>query len=544
MRRGGVMDYWAKAPQVRGQMVLFASRLDEVIGAEHSVRFLDEILSRLDWSEWETGYDLKRGQPPIHPRVLASVLLYGLLTRIRSSRALEEALSVRLDFRWLVEGRSIDHTTLSTFRKKHPEALKNLFVQIGLVARELGLVTLSQLAFDGTQMRANSRRSGTRKVEDLVEARAALAAKYAALEAKAAAQDTADDDAERLVGQANGDRLDAATIAKQLGKIQRQMAAFDAALVEIERVKAAGETVPKHIPLTDPEARVTPNKDGGFAPNYTPLATVDVASGMIVACDVIAMTDEEHHLVSQVAAVQANFGLEQPPSEVLADTRSLTGANLHALEQRGVTLFAPSKSPDPATNPARRADLSQPVPEDQRDKLPSKTTKHKNGTQTTQLTKDAFVYDAANDCYWCPNSQCLKPRTTSTEQRVSGPQTCTRYAAQATACADCPLRAKCLSAKADHREISRYQHDDLIEAHAQRMATPAAKQKYAARKHRGERPFAQVKHHFGARQFLLRGLNKVRLEWTWLMNAFNLRTLMTLMQPRPGPTPETIIAAP
>ena len=99
-------------------------------------RMLDEILARIDWSPWEAGYDRTRGQPPIHPRVLAGVILYGLLTRIRSSRVLEEALSVRLDFRWLAEGRSIDHTTLSTFRKQHPEALKNLFVQIGLVARE------------------------------------------------------------------------------------------------------------------------------------------------------------------------------------------------------------------------------------------------------------------------------------------------------------------------------------------------------------------------------------------------------------------------
>ncbi len=62
------------------------------------------------------------------------------------------------------------------------------------------------------------------------------------------------------------------------------MSAIDGALAEIERVKAAGETVPKHIPLTDPQARVTPNKDGGFAPSFTPLATVDVASGMIEAC--------------------------------------------------------------------------------------------------------------------------------------------------------------------------------------------------------------------------------------------------------------------
>ena len=137
------------------------------------------------------GYDLTKGQPPIHPRVLASVLLYGLLTRIRSSRGLEEALSVQLNFRWLVEGRTIDHTTLSTFRKQHPEALKDLFIQIGLVARELKHVTLEQLAFEGTRMRANSRRSGTRKVADLAESRAALAAKFAELQAKAEAQDTA-----------------------------------------------------------------------------------------------------------------------------------------------------------------------------------------------------------------------------------------------------------------------------------------------------------------------------------------------------------------
>ncbi len=538
------MEYWAKPPLVRGQMVLFATRLDEVLAAEHPVRMLEEILSRIDWTPWEAGYDLTRGQPPIHPRVLAGVLLYGLLTRIRSSRALEEALSVRLDFRWLAEGRTIDHTTLSTFRKAHPEELKNLFVQIGLVARELGHVTLSQLAFDGTRMRANSRRSGTRKVADLVEARAALAAKFAELQAKAEAQDSADEGEERLVGQANGDQFDPATIAKQLAKIQRQMAALDAAMAEVERVKAAGETVPTHIPLTDPQARVTPNKDGGFAPNYTPLATVDVDSGMIVACDVIAMTNEEHHLVSQVEAVQRDFGLEQPPSEMLADSMMLTGANLHALKERGVTLFSPSKQPDPATNPARRADLSQPVPEDQRDQLPTQTTKHKDGSKTTRLTKDAFVYDKANNCYWCPNGQPLKYRTQSTDTLATGPQIRTHYTAEATACADCPLRAKCLSAKADHREINRYEHDDLIEAHAQHMATPEAKKKYARRGSRGERPFAHVKQHFGARQFLLRGLKKVRIEWTWLVNAFNLRTLMTLIQARPGPAPPPVPAAP
>ena len=129
---------WAKTAEKRDQMVLFPTRLDDAIGAKHRVRAFDLLLRRLDWSKWESFYELKRGQPPIHPRLLVSVILYGLLTRIRSSRALEEALQIRLDFRWLVEGRSIDHTTISEFRRERADALKDTFVQIGLLARELG----------------------------------------------------------------------------------------------------------------------------------------------------------------------------------------------------------------------------------------------------------------------------------------------------------------------------------------------------------------------------------------------------------------------
>jgi len=133
---------WAKSRETRDQLVLFPSRLDEAIGQDHQVRLLDDILGRLDWSKWEAAYDLGRGQPPIHPKVLASATLskhglYGLLKRIRSSRGLEEALQVRLAvcwyrWRWLVSGRSIDHTTLSEFRRKNASALKDIFVQIGL----------------------------------------------------------------------------------------------------------------------------------------------------------------------------------------------------------------------------------------------------------------------------------------------------------------------------------------------------------------------------------------------------------------------------
>ena len=103
-----LMMRFSDPPLSRDQLVLFAERLDQAIPADHSVRLVDEILGRLSWSEWEQQYNGQIGRPPIHPRVIASVILYGILCGVRTSRSLEEALTVRNDFRWLVEGRTID----------------------------------------------------------------------------------------------------------------------------------------------------------------------------------------------------------------------------------------------------------------------------------------------------------------------------------------------------------------------------------------------------------------------------------------------------
>lgn len=364
---------WAKAILGREQLVLFPRRLDEAIPADHHVRLLDAILARLDWSKWEAGYDLHRGQPPIHPRVLAGVILYGLLTRLRSSRLLEEALLVRLDFRWLAEGRSIDHTTLSEFRRKHPEALKDLFVQIGTLAREMGWLTLAALAFDGTRMRANNRRRGTRTLDELHDMKQELAKKFAELEAQAAAADAADHE--------SFGHNSAHALADEMADVARRQQQVDAALAEWARIAASGETVPNRLPLTDPQSRVTPNKEGGFAPNDTPLATVDVASGMIVNADVIAHTDEDKHLIPAIEEVQDQFGLASPPP-TLADGMMASGENLAACAERGIDLYSPIKGQSDADNPALRDDPRQPVPEAQRDKLPMTTIKEEGGNDS------------------------------------------------------------------------------------------------------------------------------------------------------------------
>ena len=170
-----------------------------------------------------------------------------------------------------------------------------------------------------------------------------------------------------------------------------------------------------------------------------------------------------------------------------------------------------------------RTDPTQPVPADQWDRLPTKTVTTSAKIKQPQLTKEAFVYDTEHDCYWCPNGQALNPVRRTTETRGDTPIQRDRYQAAATSCAECPLKTRCLQNLAKPREISRDQFEPHRERLAQRMANETSQQKYARRRHAAERPFAVIKHHFGARRFLLRGLKQVRLEWLWLSLASNLR---------------------
>jgi hypothetical protein len=463
--------------------------------------------------------------------VLASVLLYGLLTRIRSSRGLEEALQVRIDFRWLAEGRAIDHTTLSEFRRKHGEELKKLFVQVCQLARDLGLLTLERLGFDGTRVRANNRRSGTRTPDELRKERDELAAKFAEYERQAELADTRDEEVFALHAPHE--------LPAELRDAPRRLEKLNQAIEALERTKREGRTMPKRVPVTDLDARVMPNKDGGYAPNYTPLATVDIGSGMIVQLDVLNVVNEDGHLLPAVQEVQQQFGLASPPA-VLTDGLNGTGANLAACAERGIEIYSPCKLPDPAANPALRADPTQPVAAEVVDQLPMHTVK--TGAPQ-QIDKSAFLYDAERNCYWCPQGQPLNYSGTTSEASGSGRRVRDRYRAAPEICAGCPLREKCLSGNAKSREISREQYEEQRVLHAQKMATPEAQAIYTLRRHPGERPFAMIKHHFGLRQFLLRGLERVQNEWTWAATAFNLHRLMSMLRTRAGPAAVLLPAA-
>ena len=76
------------------------------------------------------------------------------------------------------------------------------------------------------------------------------------------------------------------------------------------------------------------------------------------------------------------------------------------------------------------------------------------------------------------------------------------------------------------RTVSHDQHDAVRTAAAARMNTPQGRAAYARRAHLAETPNAVIKQVMGLRQFLQRGLEKVRTEWLWACTTFNVRKLI------------------
>ena len=511
------MDYWAKPGLDRLQSLLFYPTLDESVSQDHPVRALEQILRDLDWSSWTLEYNGRVGQPPIPPWVMAGVILYGLMRRIRSSRQLEYACGNNIDFIWLAEGRSIDHDTLCKFRTRFKEPLKQLFKQIGRIAMTMGFVRLLEVAFDGTRVKANASRHHTWTAERVEAVLKELETQVAKLLQEAETADASDtalrEDCPRPGAPGSRELADAQKRQEELQQVLEQLREVDAAR------KKDGIKSPAQLPKADMDSRVMPNKEGGYAPNYTPLAAADGAQGFIVDCDVIGGPNEHNELLASMDRIEDNLG--QAPLSAAADKAFGTGVNLEGMEDRKIDFHTPLESPEPQEdNPAKRDDPRRPVAEQDRPRLPHNDKK--------KLAKNCFVYDAASDMYFCPMGKEMRYRETKKENGSQGPKAMRIYACQD--CANCPLASECLDPKAKRgRTISRDGHEPARARMQAKLRTEAGRTTYNRRMHIGETPFAIIKGILEVRRFLLRGLEKVRTEWCWVCTAYNLKKLIAAM---------------
>ena len=517
----------------RGQMVLIPSMLEELIPADHPVRMIDEILDRMNWTDWESQYHGSFGQPPIHPSVVCKILLFAMIRRVRSSRQMEYSLKHSIDFMWLSSGRQIDHVTLSNFRRDHADQLRGIFRQLVTLAIDLGVANLSELCIDGTRVLANSNKYKTWTVAKIEKLLSELDAQLISALAELEEQDTFNQ--ELFGNDYPADKLPPALADMKARR--EQLAEHLATLKEMEETRAKwgsdATKNPAQLPKTDPNSRILPNKEGGYAPNYTPMVGTETRNGFIVSTDVMIGNVEHEQATTIIDTVEREYDVEV--ERLLVDAAYTTGKNLSEFEKREVEVVGPLAEVKCVDNPAHRANLTEQVGESELGRLPI-------NPQTKCFDKTSFVYDPATDRYYCPAGKTLEYRGKDDKEN---PTVLTRtYSSDPQVCAACPLAAMCRKnpQSPTGREIVDDVNEDARRRHRSRMKTPEAQAAYARRQHPGETPFAAMKAAFGMRRFLLRGIEGVKQEWLLGSTAFNLKKLLGMWDRlRDTATPEVTV---
>jgi hypothetical protein len=88
--------------------------------------------------------------------MMVVLLLYAYCVGIPSSRRIERAWWEDAPFRVLTGNQQPDHSRISDFRLVHLDALAGLFVQVLRLCQKAGLLSLGNVALDGTKVKANA----------------------------------------------------------------------------------------------------------------------------------------------------------------------------------------------------------------------------------------------------------------------------------------------------------------------------------------------------------------------------------------------------
>ncbi|MFD5989748.1 IS1182 family transposase [Streptomyces cyaneofuscatus] len=348
------------------QVLLLPPSLDDWLPQDHLARFVADLVDEvLDLSPVLANYTEKRGYPPYDPRLMLRLLIYGYTTGIRSSRAIERKCADDIAFRFLAANQAPDFRSISRFRRRHLDALADLFTQSLHLAQKLGMVKMGRVALDGTKLEANASKHKAMSCGRLIDKEERIEAEIAALEARAAALLA---DAEAAEDQAFGPDGKDTDLPAELDRREKRLTRLQAARAQIEAEaadkarahaedkerrrqeraetsdeqavtdagqQAAAKARPKpkaQANFTDPNSRIMKSSDGAYIQAYNAQAVVDAEHQIITAADVTTNPSDALNYTTMLDQSAQNTGIH--PNQALVDAGYCSETNLQAAKDR------------------------------------------------------------------------------------------------------------------------------------------------------------------------------------------------------------------
>ena len=262
--------------------------------------------------------------------------LYATLEGIGSARAIDRLGQQHAAYRWPCGGAPINHDLLATFRRENAGLLDRLLTQsvTGLIAEKL--ISLEEMAIDGTKVRAWAGRGSMSKRKRLESIEKLVAERVAALKSELD-KDPAEPERRRKKRalQAAEER------ARRVERARQKLAALmqeQAARAKTHAKEEAEKGEPK-VSVSDPEARAMRLADGAVAPAWN--VQVTTANGFVMAIDPTDRRKDSGLAPGLVAKIAERCG--RAPQRLLADTTAMTRQDIVELAERypDMTVYSP-----------------------------------------------------------------------------------------------------------------------------------------------------------------------------------------------------------
>jgi len=361
-------------------------RLGDCLPPDHLARFVVDSVAQLDLAALYAHYG-PRGGEPYAPEVLLGLLLYGYATGVFSSRKIERATYEAVPFRFIAGNLHPDHDTLATFRRTFLPELKDLFVQVLLLAQEAGVLKLGTISLDGTKVHADASKRNAVSYKRLRELEAQLRTEVEELFALSEQSEQPEVPDGLVVREEIGRREDrlvrlaeakAVLEARAAERAAAEQAEYEAKLAQrVERERTTGRrpggrppTPPVPGPrdgdqynFTDPESRIMKNPtNAGFEQDYNAQVAVDQGSLLIVGWALSNHPNDSQEAEPTLAAIPSAIGT---PEAAALDAGYFGPATLQACAKRGIEPYiATGRDPHHPSWQQRFAPLPDPPPED------------------------------------------------------------------------------------------------------------------------------------------------------------------------------------
>jgi transposase len=458
----------------RCQTLLFPERLEDYIGPENPVRFLDAFVARLDLHA--LGFDKARcadtGRPPYDPAVLLKLYLYGYLHRVRSSRLLEAECQRNVEVIWLTGKQAPDFKTIADFRRNNGAGIRNVCRRFIQLCRDLKLFSQAIVAIDSSKFKAvNSRdRNFTpHKVDKRQQQIEESIQRY-------------------LNALETADRTQPAEVEAKTARLREKIRTLRQQMRRMEQIRKDLQQQPdEQLSLTDPDSRsmISQAKGTGIV-GYNVQAAVDTKHHLIVAHEVTNVGSDRAQLSKMGRAAREAMGKHR--LQAVADRGYFNGPEIKACGEAGITPLVPK----PMTS---------------------------NAKAEGRFDKADFIYVAKDDEYRCPAGERAIHRFTRLENGLM----LRKY--WSSACPHCAIRQQCTTSA--YRRIHRWEHEAVLEAMQRRLDRQP--QAMTLRRRTIEHVFGTLKHWMGSTHFLTRGRAHVGTEMSLHVLAYNLKRVIALL---------------